>query len=72
MSALSPVREAKLCPTAGAFACSLHPIGALNSERMANQAAIQAKMLLTNNFRPFAGSASKSGNQVRWLEFPKD
>jgi hypothetical protein len=28
MSALSPVREAKLCPTAGAFACSKCPIRA--------------------------------------------
>jgi hypothetical protein len=72
ISILSPVREAKLCPTVGAFACSSRPIRASNSERMANQAAIQAKMLLTNNFRPFAGSASKSGNQVRWLEFLKD
>ncbi len=59
-------------PDAGAFACSPRPIRASNSERMANQAAIQAKRLLTNNFRPFARSASKSGNQVRWLEFPKD
>ena len=72
ISILSPVREAKLCPTVGAFACSSRPIRASNSERMANQAAIQAKMLLTNNFRPFAGSASKSGNQVRRLEFLKD
>jgi len=72
ISVLSPVREAKLCPTAGAFACSPRPIRASNSERMADQAAIQAKTLLTNNFRPFVRSASRSGNQVRWLEFPKD
>jgi hypothetical protein len=48
------------------------PDQASNSEWMANQATIQAKILLTNNFRPSVWSASKSGNQVRWLEFPKD
>jgi hypothetical protein len=47
---LSPVREAKLCPTAGMFACSKCPIRASISVPISNQAAISAKALLTNNF----------------------
>jgi hypothetical protein len=72
MSALSPVREAKLCPTVGAFTCSRRPIGAWFSATVAKRAATPAKMLFTNIFRLFVRHASKSENQVRWLGFPKD
>jgi hypothetical protein len=50
ISVLSPVREAKLCPTAGPLLCAKCPIRAWISAPMANQAAIPANMLFANNF----------------------
>jgi hypothetical protein len=40
--------------------------------RNAGQAAILAKVLLTNSFFDCLPKANKSGNQVRRREFPKD
>jgi hypothetical protein len=40
--------------------------------RNAGQAAILAKVLLTNRFFAACRMANKSGNQVRRREFPKD
>jgi hypothetical protein len=50
MSVLSPVREAKLCPTVGASTCSRRPIGAWFSAPVAKRAATPAKMLFTKHF----------------------
>ena len=72
MSVLSPVREAKLCPTVGASTCSRRPIGAWFSAPVAKLAAILAKMLFANIFRLFVRHPSKSENQVRGPGFPKD
>jgi hypothetical protein len=40
--------------------------------RDAGQAAVLAKVLLTNSFFGCLPKANKSGNQVRAREFPKD
>jgi hypothetical protein len=43
-----------------------------NSSLPAEQFAVLAKTLLTNRFQMPARNRDKLGNQVSWLEFPKD
>jgi hypothetical protein len=61
ISVLSPVREAKLCPTDRAFVCSNCRSRAWISAAVDNQAATPAKMLFTNNFQ----AACPEREQVR-------